>query len=121
MRRFVLSVAALCAVSLVSIGPELARADDKKSDETYTIQVAKFVPKGKSVRCTDKADVSSRVKVSDDQGTALTDKKTVKTSLRVYVEKTLAVNEKDGKRAKYTRAYETAKDIENDESESKPY
>src|SRR5262249_42479188 len=93
-------------------------ADD---DTKYEIKVAQFVAKGKSVKTTEKTDVTSTVKVTDDNGNALMDTKNKKSMHRVYVEKTIELNEKKTKQKKYTRKYEKAKDVENDESENKPY
>jgi hypothetical protein len=113
MRRYVLSAAVLLAVAFAA-----PSADD---DTKYDVKVAKFAPKGKSVKTSEKTDIKSTVKVTDDNDNAVMDTKTKKTLLRVYVEKTIDVDDKANKQKKFTRKYEKAKDVENDESENKPY
>jgi hypothetical protein len=120
MRPIVLCGAALLAVALL-VAP-LSRADEKKAsdDEKYTFKVAKFVAKGKAVKVNEKTVLKSVTKVSDGNGNDM-DMNTNKTFLRTYVEKTLEVDDKANKRKKYSRAYEKAKDLENDEAENKAY
>jgi hypothetical protein len=113
MRPYVLSAAVLLAVAFA--------APSADEDAKYEVKVAKFAPKGKSVNVTEKMTLKSATKISDADGNALMDAKMQKSSLRVYVEKTIDVDEKKSKQKKYTRTYEKAKDVENDESENKPY
>jgi len=122
MRPFVLSVLALSAVALA--GPGIAGGDDDKKaseDEKYQIKTTKFPAKDKPVKINEKTVIATANKAIDDRGNVLREAKSQKTLLRVYVEKTLDVDEKANKRKKYSRAYEKAKDVEGDESQSKPY
>jgi hypothetical protein len=121
MRPIVLSSAAAFAVALL-IAP-LTWADEKKAadDEKYTIKAAKFPAKGKSIKVNEKTVLKTVSKVSDADGNAVMDVNKTQTFLRVYVEKTLEVDDKANKRKKFSRKYEKAKDVENDESENKPY
>jgi hypothetical protein len=107
--RLFLSIAALFASVLAS------------ADDSYTIKPAKFVAKGKSVKVTDKMTLTSVAKVTDKDNKLLNEDKSVKTSLEIFTEKTLAVDEKSSKRTKFSRTYEKAREVENDESETKPY
>jgi len=113
MRPVLLSVAALCAASL------FATVGWAADDEAYEIKTAKFTPKGKELKVNDKTVFTQVIKATDPDGKVVSNKKTQKTELRTYVEKTLAV-EKD-KRTKYSRNYTKAKDVVGDETENKPY
>jgi len=119
MRPFVLSALALAAACVLAA--PLTRADDdkKSDDEKYTIKVAKFTPKGQPIKASEKVGVKSAVKITDGDGNLLMDVKQDKSTLRVYEEKTLEVTE--GKRTKYSRKYEKAKDVDGDESDNKVY
>jgi hypothetical protein len=120
MRPIVLSGVALFAVALL-VAP-LSWADEKKAeDEKYTIKVAKFPAKGKAVKASEKVVLKSVSKVTDGDGNVLMDVNKTKTMTRVYVEKTLEVDDKANKRKKYSRKFETAKDVEDDEAENKAY
>jgi hypothetical protein len=122
MRPYVLCAAALFAVAAVALRPA-ARADDEKTqdEEKFTIKPSGFVAKGKSSKVNEKATITSSLKVLDEDGKAVMEQKENKGSVRIYVEKTLEVDEKANKRKKYSRAYEKAKDYEGDEAESKPF
>jgi len=108
MRAFVLSLAVLGVL-----------ASAAAAEEAFTIKASKFVAKGKTVKVNEKSVYNTVVKITDDNGNAAGETKEKKTLLRVYTETTHEVN-KD-KRTKFSRKYEKAKDLENDESETKPY
>src|SRR4051794_22125879 len=113
MRPLMLSVAVVCAASLsCSVG---WAADD----ETYEIKITKFTPKGTAMKANDKTVITQLIKVTDENGNVVQNKKVEKTQYRAFVEKTLAVGE-GGKRVKYSRNYTKAKDVD-DETENKPY
>jgi len=125
MRPFLLSVLGLAALALAA--PTPTRAEDDKdnkkkteAEEAYTIKVLKFLPKGKAVKVNAKRTIKFAAKFTDDNDNSMNVDKE-QTFLRTYVEKTLDVDEKANKRKKFTRAYEKAKDVEGDESQSKPY
>jgi hypothetical protein len=115
MRLSVLSLAALCAA--VAAAP-LTRADDK-SDEKYTIKVARFPAKGQPIKGDEKLQQNAMVTVTDGDGNVVMDSKQDKTSVRVYVEKTLDVA--NGRRTKFSRKFEKATDKAGGEAEDKPY
>src|SRR5262245_59495898 len=120
MRPSVLSIAVLFAAALAA--PKATWADDDKKsdgDEKYTIKVARFTPKGTPLKANDKVTLKSFVKISDADGNLLMNADQNKSSLRVYEETTLEA--KEGKRTKFTRKYEKAKDVDNDEADNKPY
>jgi len=120
MRPIVLSGAATFAVALLVV--PLGWADEKKADdEKYTIKPVKFPAKGKAVKVNEKTVLKSVSKITDGDGNAIMDVDKAQTFLRVYVEKTVEVDDKANKRKKFTRKYEKAKDVEGDESENKPY
>jgi len=120
MRPYVLSAAALFVVALIA--PALTRAEDKKADDklevddkAVTIKAPSILPKGKSIKVTEKSTRKEVVKFGD-----VNLNKEKKTTL-VFVEKTLDVDEKENRRTKFSRNYEKAKEVEGDESSSLPY
>jgi hypothetical protein len=120
MRSKVLSGVALFAIALLAA--PLSWADEKKGDdEKYTIKAAKFPAKGKPVKANEKITLKSVSKIADGDGNVLMNVNKTKTMTRVYVEKTLEVDDKANKRKKFTRKFEVAKDVEDDEAENKPY
>ena len=117
MRLSVLSLAALCAA--VAAAPLTRAEDEKKSDEKYTIKVARFPAKGQPIKADETIQQDAKVTVTDGDGNVVMDAKEDKTAVRVYVEKTLSVA--NGKRTRYSRKFEKATDKAGGESENKPY
>jgi hypothetical protein len=119
MRPYLLCAAALSAAALAAAPP---RADDKarQDDTKYAIKPTEFVAKGRSARFDMKATFSSATRKTDGDGAVLEEQKENKSSLSLYVEKTLEVDDK-GKRTKFSRAYRKARTASGGRAEDKPY
>jgi len=115
MRPSLLFAAALFAAAVVVASPTWA--DDKKvdDDKTFTIKAPPILAKGKSVKVNEKVTIKEASKLGD------LNLKKQKEQLHVYVEKTIDADDKATTRKKFSRAYESAKEIEGDESTKLPY
>jgi len=115
MRPYLLCAVALAALALVVVRPTWA--DDKKSDDDtkYAVKAPMPLAKGKSLKVNEKVTIKEASKLGD------LNLKKQKEQVHVYVEKTLDADEKNNTRKKFSRVYETAKEIEGDESTKLPY
>jgi hypothetical protein len=110
MRRFVYAV--LC----LAVTAGVVRA------QTYEIKVRQYPAKGQSVKHAETSKQVTLVKVTDEDGKVVQDKKETTDSKTVYVEAALSASDKAGRVAKFSRKYDKAtKAIDGGDAKAEAY